>query len=105
MHAQLYMLAHHDAQWCHKYTDGETDTDPSKHDNTLITLKEEKGEEEDDPKDADIEKEHDLGREHFAFFGRIDEVHDDVDGLDHAAGGVDGDEEGLVGLDQCIENP
>jgi len=102
MHRQS---AHHDAQRRHKDTDGEADTDPSKHDNALVTLEEEEGDEEDDTKDADIEEEHDLGCEQLGFLGRIDEVHDDVDGLDHTAGGVDGDEERLVGFDQCIEDP
>ena len=99
------LTAHHDAQRRHKDTNGETNADPSKHDNALVTLEEEEGDEEDDTKDANIEEEHDLGCEQLGFFGRIDEVHDDVDGLDHTAGGVDGDEEGLVRLDQCIENP
>jgi len=105
VHASTECYAHHDAERRDEDTDGEADADPSEHDNALITLEEEKGEEEDDTKDAYIEEEHDLGREHLGFLWCIDEVHDDVDGLDHAAGGVDGDEEGLVGLDQCIEDP
>jgi hypothetical protein len=40
--------------------------------NALITLEEEKGEEEGDTKDADIEEENDLGREHLGFLGCID---------------------------------
>ena len=35
----------------------------------------------------------------------VGEVDDDVDGLDDAAGGVDGDEETLVGLEKSIVDP
>ena len=37
--------------------------------------------------------------------GRVEEVHDDVEGLDDAAGGVDGDEQELVGLEQRVVDP
>ena len=65
----------------------------------------EEGEEEDEPEAGDVEEDDDLGCENLGLPGGVDKVHDDVDGLDDAAGSVDADEEALTGLDQCVEDP
>jgi hypothetical protein len=42
---------------------------------------------------------------YLGLFGRVGEVDDYVDGLNEAAGGIDGDEEALVGLEQRVVDP
>ena len=97
--------AYDDAERRDEDADREADADPAEGDDALLALDEEEGGEEDEPEDAAVEEDEDLRRENLGLPGSVGQVHDDVDGLDDAAGGVDGDEEALVGFHQRVVDP
>ena len=58
------MGAHDDAEGRNEDTDGEADTNPPEHDDALLALRQEQGEEEDKPEHTHIQEEEDLRCEH-----------------------------------------